>query len=920
LSSDGIAGGLLPNINDTTSQNGNHDNFLNELQENGNVWQELYSKSRAIITQVCDEVLPSAGRVNDKDWYARNKKYVRTILAKQHNAWSVYEQSKRLNLHKSAKGNWNVQKCWDNFVKQKEIVRSECRRLRRSFWTELAGEMQNSFDKNDVGLYFSQLKKKLGSVGRTARKSGAVEAELELLNEDKETYSVTRAERLKRWVQHFKKILNLEGTVGDDLEKYLPIQKEVDFGLDEPFTSAELDVAIAQLSNGKATGTDGIPIELERYSMGDHLRSITLAAFNGALMTGEVLSEFKDVSISVLFKKGNRKDCDHYRGISIINHDGKLLERLIQNRLLPFVQETGCIPETQCGFLPGRSTVDAVLVSRLVSTFALEKDVPLFKCFIDLTKAYDKVDRSTLWRILERIGVSPRLLKVIVNLHEGAKARVKLEGEMSEEFELRRGLKQGSVFAPLLFNIFFGAIINAFHKECEEQQEETGIVLGLKFDGNWSNNFVMNSFVQQRQRQNQRARGNNNEAFSFRLLEILFADDCEIFAESEEALQLMMNIFAKVARIFAQEVADKKTKIIVVAKWSPGTEKIVPVVTANGKLLEVVDVFVYLGSKESSSGNMDAEVSVRKQRMYAAFNEWSSRILLNPCLSQRLKLTFFNLIVISNGLYGCATWNLCATHIQKLDSVQYQLLRLMFRIKYDARVSYEKVLGMAERAGYVILPLECRIAKLQLRYLGHVERMGNSRIQKQILYSCLNIAGGKKNKRGAPARNYRLVIVDALTKFGYSPQNWRELAADRSSWRHYLNSDGQDLCWQKWLDKRAAQRSLRQERDDDVADAGVVVIDGIVDEERIRRAESQPNTDIAAVVDRSSAVVSSSGEERCRVVNAVIATDAVVDNIAPSSAPGIPSSGSLISILLAAAESRRKHLLRAVNRRDRVFL
>jgi hypothetical protein len=548
--------------------------------------------------------------------------------------------------------------------------------------------------------------------------------------------------------------------------------------------------------------------------MGEQLRKDTLPAFNGAMETGFVLPALKDVTISVLFKKGEKSKCDNYRGISIINHDGKLLERLIQNRLLPYVQELGCIPDSQCGFLPGRSTVDAVLVSRLVSTFALEKDVPLYKCFIDLTKAYDKVDRNTLWKILHRIGVPPKILKVIVNLHEGAMARVRLEGQSSEDFELKRGLKQRSVFAPLLFNIFFGAIINAFHKECEK---ENRLDLGLKFDGNWQNNFVMNKFIKQRQSSRNRRGGgvNHTSAFSFKLFEILFADDCELFAESEEALQMMINIFVRIAKAFAQEVSVKKTKVVVVERKRAdiAEDRPAPVICIEGTTLEVLSDFVYLGSKEASSGTMDVEVNVRVQRMHAAFAEWSGRILMNKCLSMELRLKFFTLMVVSNGVYGCATWNLCAKHVRKLDSAQFQLLKKLFGIKHSHhQISYVEILRMADQAGCPILPLECKIEKLQLRYLGHVERMGDGRLQKQIMYSCLNIGNVCSNRLGAPAQNYRIVIVDALKKFGYSPGSWREAAADRTAWRHQLNSTGQDACLEKWLRKRESQQLLRHAR------------------------------------------------------------------------------------------------------------
>jgi hypothetical protein len=372
----------------------------------------------------------------------------------------------------------------------------------------------------------------------------------------------------------------------------------------------------------------------------------------------------------------------------------------------------------------------------------------------------------------------------------------------------------------LLFNIFFGAIINAFHNECEKENQ---IGLGLNFDGDWQNNFVMNKFMKQRKNvtegiMGRRRRGgsgwNSASAFSLKLLEILFADDCEIFAESEEALQTMLNIFVRVSKAFAQEVSVKKTKVVVVERKREGDEgRQEPTVYIEGTALEVVSDFVYLGSKEASSGSMDVEVNVRVQRMHAAFEEWSGRILMNQCLTLELRLKFFNLIVVSNGVYGCATWNLCAKHIRKLESAQFQLLKKLFGVKHCRQLSYVDVLRMAEQAGCPILPMECKIEKLQLRYLGHVERMGEGRLQKQIMYSCLNIGNGGRNRIGAPAQNYRIVIIDALKKFGYAPGSWREAAVDRVAWRHQLNSTGQDLCLEKWLAKREAQRVLRHARE-----------------------------------------------------------------------------------------------------------
>jgi hypothetical protein len=103
-----------------------------------------------------------------------------------------------------------------------------------------------------------------------------------------------------------------------------------------------------------------------------------------------------DVIICILFKKGDVRDYNNYRGLSLIAHVCKTLERAIQNRLMPYAEANKLMSESQHGFRPDRSTVDAIFVLLLLSSSSLEMQRPLYKCFVDLTKAYDKVDRDTL--------------------------------------------------------------------------------------------------------------------------------------------------------------------------------------------------------------------------------------------------------------------------------------------------------------------------------------------------------------------------------------------------------------------------------------------------------------------------------------------------------------------------------------------
>jgi hypothetical protein len=217
---------------------------------------------------------------------------------------------------------------------------------------------------------------------------------------------------------------------------------------------------------------------------------------------------------------------------------------------------------------------------------------------------------------------------------------------------------------------------------------------------------------------------------------------------------------------------------------------------------------------------MVAEVILREQRMRAAFGQWDGRILMNPHLSRHLRLKFFNLIVIPNGVYGCATWNLCKKQIKHLESIQLWMLKKVCGIHTDKRSSYKDVLRITARAGCPFVPLGCTVARLQLRYLGHVERMGQHRVQKQIMYGRLVPTLGKK-RRGAPARNFRVAVTDALRDFGLSPQNWQFLASNRSEWRQLLNSSGKEHAITQWCSRKDKETDQRHERE-----AARVVPDG----------------------------------------------------------------------------------------------
>ena len=81
------------------------------------------------------------------------------------------------------------------------------------------------------------------------------------------------------------------------------------------------------------------------------------------------------------------------------------------------------------------------------------------KAYIDLTKAYDSVNRWALWKVLKLAGVHHKLLDLLEDLHTGTLAAVRLDGRVGPAFEVKAGVRQGCVIAPMLFNIFMDFVI-----------------------------------------------------------------------------------------------------------------------------------------------------------------------------------------------------------------------------------------------------------------------------------------------------------------------------------------------------------------------------------------------------------------------------------------------------------------------------
>ncbi|VDM02547.1 unnamed protein product [Schistocephalus solidus] len=220
--------------------------------------------------------------------------------------------------------------------------------------------------------------------------------------------------------------------------------------------------AVQQIFNGKAPGSNAIPPDIYKHG-GPRLMAELTTLFREMWRQGQVPQDFKDETIVHLYnRKGNRQLCDNHRGISLLNITGKIFTRFLLNCLNGHLEQ-GLLPESQCGFRQHRGTSDMIFAARQLQEKCQEMQTHLYTTFVDLTKAFDTVNRDGLWKVRQKFGCLERFMHTVRQLHDGMTARVIDNGTVSEAFAVTNGVKQGCVLFPNLFILMFsGTLLDAY--------------------------------------------------------------------------------------------------------------------------------------------------------------------------------------------------------------------------------------------------------------------------------------------------------------------------------------------------------------------------------------------------------------------------------------------------------------------------
>ena len=151
-------------------------------------------------------------------------------------------------------------------------------------------------------------------------------------------------------------------------------------------------------------------------------------------------------------KKGNAKESSNYYTIALISQASKVMLKILQARLQQYVNRE--LPDVQAGFRKGRRTRNQIANIRWIIKKAREFQKNIYFCFIDYSKAFDCVDHNKLWKILQEMGIPDHLTCLLRNLYAGQEATVRTGHGTTDWFQIGKGVCQGCILPPCLFNLY----------------------------------------------------------------------------------------------------------------------------------------------------------------------------------------------------------------------------------------------------------------------------------------------------------------------------------------------------------------------------------------------------------------------------------------------------------------------------------
>ncbi|KAK2897556.1 hypothetical protein Q8A73_013936 [Channa argus] len=554
-----------------------------------------------------------------------------------------------------------AKKKWD--TERTEESRQEYREIQRKVKIEVAKAKQRAYED-----LYARLDTKEGEVDlyRLARQRDRDGKDVEQVRviKDKDGNVLTGARSVMgRSKEYFEELMNEKNERERRVEEVTVVEQEV-----AKISKSEVRRTLKRMKSGKAVGPDDIPVEVWKC-LGEVAVEFLTSLFNKILESERMSEDWrKSVLVPIFKNKGDVQSCGNYRGIKLMSHTMKLWERVVEARLRAEVN----ICEQQYGFMPRKSTTDAVFALRTLMEKYREGHRELHCVFVDLEKAYDRVPREELWYCMRTSGVAEKYVRVVQDMYESCKTVVRCAVGVTEEFKVEVGLHQGSALSPFLFALVMDRLTD------EVRQESP-----------WT---------------------------------MMFADDIVICSESREQVEENLERWRSALENRGMKLSRSKTEYMCVNERDPGG-----MVRLQGAEVKKVQDFKYLGSTVQSNGECGKEV---KRRVQAGWNRWRkvSGVLCDKRVSARMKGKVFKTVVRPAMLFGLETVALKKRQEAELEVAELKMLRFSLGVTRMDRIRNEYIRGTAH--------VRCfgdKVREARLRWFGHVQRRNCEYIGRRML-------------------------------------------------------------------------------------------------------------------------------------------------------------------------------------------
>ncbi|KAK3506210.1 hypothetical protein QTP70_002182 [Hemibagrus guttatus] len=564
--------------------------------------------------------------------------------------WWNEEVQDSIQRKRLAKKKWDMDRTEENRQEYKELQR----RVKR----EVSKAKQKAYDELYTRLDTREGEKDLYRLARQRDRDGKDVQQVRVIK-DRDGRVLTSEESVqRRWKEYFGELMNEENEREKRVEGVNSVEQEVD-----KIRKDEVRKALKRMKSGKAVGPDDIPVEVWKC-LGEAAVEFLASLFNRVLESEKMPEEWRRSVLVPIFKnKGDVQSCSNYRGIKLMSHTMKVWERVVEARLRKVVE----ICEQQYGFMPRKSTTDAIFALRILMEKYRDGQRELHCVFVDLEKAYDRVPREELWYCMRKSGVAEKYVRVVQDMYERSRTVVRCAVGQTEEFKVEVGLHQGSALSPFLFAIVMDQL-------SEEVRQESP----------WT---------------------------------MMFADDIVICSESREQVEENLERWRFALERRGMKVSRSKTEYMCVnEREGNGTVRL------QGEEVKKVQEFKYLGSTVQSNGECGKEV---KKRVQAGWNGWRkvSGVLCDRKISARIKGKVYRTVVRPAMLYGLETVSLRKRQESELEVAELKMLRFSLGVTRLDRIRNEYIRGTAH-----VGRLGDKVREARLRWFGHVQRRETQRM------------------------------------------------------------------------------------------------------------------------------------------------------------------------------------------------